>query len=246
MARTTEVGGAISDIVTDVRHFFSLPDENRALTSRIAELEQQMDVMREMIAPEEEITDSVFMAIVDSEDAQYRYHAARVSSITTNRKRNYVVLDKGLNNGIAPNMGVITPQRELVGYIVSCSENYSVAIPILNTEFHIGGRLTDNNELCKILWNGSSQQQAQLIDLSYYADPQEGMAVNVSSPRLPDDVLVGHIVSFESNDQKTAYSAEIDIAARFSVLDNVLIVENTHFGEMERLLDEVDGAKISD
>lgn len=240
LARTTAVGGAISGMVTDVKHFFSLADENRNLTSRIAELEQQLGVVYELKG--EDSVDSLLMAEVYGSDAQYRYHAARVSSITTTRKRNYIVLDKGSDDGIAPNMGVITPHREFVGYIISCSEHYSVVLPMLNTEFHIGGRLVDNNELCKLQWNGSSSERAQLVDLSFYAQPVEGMTVNVSSPRLPDDVLVGHIISFQSNSQKTAYSAEISIATRFSTLDNVLVVENMHYDEIDGLLNEVNAS----
>lgn len=236
LARTTKIGGAISQTITNIGHFFSMPDENRMLTARIAELEQQLSAIEELYG--ERTQDTTLLAGIVDTTLHYRYHAARVSSITTSRQRNYIVLDKGSEDGIAPNMGVITPSRQLVGYIVSCSERYAVVLPILNTEFHIGGRLVHNNELCKVQWDGSSTHEAQVIDLSSYADPERGMAVNVSSPRLPDDVLIGYIESFESNAQKSAYSARISLATRFSVLDNVLIVENTHYDEIERLTDE--------
>ena len=46
LSRTTAVGGAVSGAVTGVGHFFTLPAENRKLTARIAELEQQLKHVR--------------------------------------------------------------------------------------------------------------------------------------------------------------------------------------------------------
>ena len=43
LARTTALGATISGAVSDIGHFFSLPDENRALTERIAELTTRLE-----------------------------------------------------------------------------------------------------------------------------------------------------------------------------------------------------------
>jgi hypothetical protein len=67
------------------------------------------------------------------------------------------------------------------------------------------------------------------------------MAVEAWSERVPrKGVVVGHIESFELNAAKTAYSARLKLAADMSALDNVLIVENTHYGEIEELMDNID------
>jgi cell shape-determining protein MreC len=61
------------------------------------------------------------------------------------------------------------------------------------------------------------------------------MAVEVRSERLPEGVLIGHIEDFELNNTQTAYRATIAVAAKMSMLNNVLIVENTYSGELEEL-----------
>jgi cell shape-determining protein MreC len=66
------------------------------------------------------------------------------------------------------------------------------------------------------------------------------MAVDVWSERLPKGVIVGHIESFEHNAAKTAYSARLKLAVDMSALDNVLIVENTEYGEIEKLMDNIE------
>lgn len=224
VARTSAVGAAISGAITDVGHFFSLPEQNRVLTARVAELSAMIGDMEQV----EEV-------VVDSIDHHFKYHAARVVSMTTNRPQNHVVLDRGSLDGIAKDMGVVTPNNELVGYVISCTEHYSIVQSMLNTQFNTGGCLADNGNVCVIGWDGSSRYQVQAKDLSVYSEPQQGMAVEVRSERLPEGVLIGHIEDFKLNNTQTAYSATITIAAKMGMLDNVLVVENTRSSELDEL-----------
>ena len=225
LARTTATGAAISGAISDVGHFFSLTTENRALNERIAELSAQL----------EDVEYTEEYAVTESEDHRFKYRAARVVSMTTNRPQNHIVLDRGSLDGVAKDMGVVTPNNELVGYVLSCTEHYSIVQSMLNTEFNTGGCLVDNGNVCVIGWDGSSKYRVQAMDLSVYSEPHEGMAVEVRSERLPEGVLIGHIEDFELNNTQTAYRATIAVAAKMSMLNNVLIVENTHSGELEEL-----------
>ena len=225
LARTTATGAAISGAISDVGHFFSLTTENRALNERIAELSAQL----------EDVEYTEESAVTESEDHRFKYRAARVVSMTTNRPQNHIVLDRGSLDGVSKDMGVVTPNNELVGYVLSCTEHYSIVQSMLNTEFNTGGCLVDNGNVCVIGWDGSSKYRVQAMDLSVYSEPHEGMAVEVRSERLPEGVLIGHIEGFELNNTQTAYHATIAVAAKMSMLNNVLIVENTHSGELEEL-----------
>lgn len=239
LSRTTAVGGYFSKKITNLNHFFSLPKENDMLTHRVSELEQTLERERELLA---DYTEEGWQRQMqnDSEELHYIYYPARVASMTVSHMRNYIVLDKGSRDGIKKNMGVITPDKNLVGYIISCSERYSVAMPVLNTEFMMGGCLAMTNYTCSLRWTGDSPYHIDIIDVSTYAQPEEGMLVEVWSERLPKGVVVGHIEKFEHNAAKTAYSARVRLAVDMSALDNVLIVENTHYGEIETLMDNIE------
>jgi cell shape-determining protein MreC len=71
------------------------------------------------------------------------------------------------------------------------------------------------------------------------------MAVEAWSERLPKGVIVGYIEHFEHNAAKTAYTARLKLAVDMSALNNVLIVENTHYGELENLMDNIEGQSNS-
>lgn len=227
LARTTATGAAISGAVTDVGHFFSLKSENRKLTDRVAELSAELAAVA---AAESEA------GRVDTLQGYFKYHSARVVSMTTNRKENHIILDRGSVDGITKDMGVITPNNELVGYVVSCSDHYAVVQSLLNVNFRTGGKLVDNGNVCFISWSAKSKYHVDANDLNVYSEPQVGMAVEVQSERLPEGVLVGHIESFELNSMQSAYSATIAIAAEMGSLANVLVVENTRSKELDELL----------
>ena len=233
LARTTATGAAISGAVSNVGHFFSLAQENRELAARVAELSADiMDVER----MESDV-------VIDSLDHRFRYHPARVVSMTTSRPQNHIILDRGSLDGITTDMGVVTPYNELVGYVLSCTEHYSIVQSLLNTSFNTGGCLVDNGNVCVIGWDAKSKYHVKAMDLSVYSEPREGMAVEVRSERLPAGVLIGHIEEFELNNTQTAYSAKIAIAAKMAMLDNVLIVENRHASELDALHKEVEGRR---
>lgn len=227
LARTTATGAAISGAVTDVGHFFSLKSENRKLTDRVAELSAELAAVA---ASESEA------GRVDTLQGYFKYHSARVVSMTTNRKENHIILDRGAVDGITKDMGVITPNNELVGYVVSCSDHYAVVQSLLNVNFRTGGKLVDNGNVCFISWSAKSKYHVDANDLNVYSEPEVGMAVEVQSERLPEGVLVGHIESFELNSMQSAYSATIAIAAEMGSLANVLVVENTRSKELDELL----------
>ena len=239
LSRTTAVGGYFSKKITNLNHFFSLATENDILNHRIAELEQTLERERELLADYTE--ESWQRKMAQEGDLHFRYYPARVASMTISHQRNYIVLDKGERDGIKKDMGVITPDKYLVGYVIDCSERYCVVMPVLNTEFTMGGSLQMTNYTCSIRWSGDSPYHVDVIDVSTYAEPEVGMAVEAWSERLPNKgVIVGHIESFEHNAAQTAYSARLKLAADMSALDNVLIVENTHYGDIERLMDNIE------
>ena len=230
LARTSAVGSAVSGAMTDARNFMSLPEENERLTQRVAQLEAELQ-SRDVVLTSE----AVYKPIVDSVDAKFCYHPAGVVAMTTNRLHNYIVLDRGANDGVRKDMGVITPTREYVGTVVSCSEQYSVVMPLLNTRFKIGGRLVESDYVCSIYWDGGSRYEVTAIEISKYAEPRKGMVVNVESDRLPSDVIIGTIEESQINASKSAYSAKLRVAADMQRLSNLLVVENKDQQELDAL-----------
>jgi hypothetical protein len=122
---------------------------------------------------------------------QYRHMAARIISNTTNRERNFITLNKGTMHGVIPNVGVITPDGVMVGFVAACSNRYSVVKSILNTDFRSSGKIVGDDRIGSISWSGKSPYRVEMNNLSIYAEIEVG---DVITYVLPNDMPSTHRV----------------------------------------------------
>ncbi len=218
LARANAMTGGLAGAITDVKGYFALANENRLLTERVAELEQQLTYYGGMVDT---------TAVIDIAELQYEFMPARVVSSTINRTHNFITINKGLRDGVMNDMAVLSPSGEAVGYILDCSERYSVAISMLNTSFRTGCKIKGDGYSGSIEWNGGSTYEVTMCELSKYAKIEVGAEVVTTgvSHYFPSDMLIGWVESFELDDSKTYYNAQVRLAADFSNLHNVVLVK---------------------
>lgn len=247
LSYANRVTGSVQGTIFGVKHFFTLRRENDMLTARVAELEGRLSAYREAAAAAQ--TDSLAAAVaadtlgVGLEGmSQYRYMTARTVSNSINRDRNFITLNRGLAHGVMTDMAVITPDGAMVGYVVGCSERYSVVLPLLNTDFRTSGKIAGDEYFGSISWSGSTPYEVDMAELSKYADIEVGAEVVSSglSHYFPAGIRIGYVESYELNDSQTAYDVKIRLATDMTRLGNVILIENMDFGEVSAL--EADAA----
>lgn len=232
MAHTNKVAGGLHGALTSVHRFVFLGSENRALARRVAELEERLAVYEEAdnAARLEEY-------ILELGGAKYGVTTATVVSNTVGLTQNLIILNRGRRHGVEEEMSVISSGGAVVGYIVDCTDRYSVAMSILNTSFRASGRLEGADYFGSIHWDGGDPHYVTLDELSKYADPQPGQQVVTTgfSQHFPENVPIGTIESFELNDTKTDYTVKVRLAAEISRLTNVILVANRDLNEIRDL-----------
>ena len=146
MRRINVVTGYIYDKVNKVSYYMKvenanqrLLEENSRLHNRSIEsfhsLKKQFDVVKDTIR----ITGDTLNII-----QQYTYTTARVINNTTNRKYNFMTLNKGKLHGIKENMGVVSSDG-IVGIVKDVSDHFSTAVSLLNVRLGISAKLKKNN-----------------------------------------------------------------------------------------------------
>ena len=243
LSRANSVVGGLQRSVFSVKHFFTLRSENEMLSARVAELEHSLATYREREA--NMATDTLSMAQIDStfveQLTQYSYTPARIISNTINRNRNYITLNRGRQHGITEDMAVISPDGSMVGYIVGCSDRYSVAISILNDKFTTSGKIVGDDHFGSITWNGRSPHKVQMSELTKYAEFEVGAPVVSSglSHIFPEGVKIGVVESFSENDNQTSFDVIVRLAADMTKVSNVLVISNDGYIEATELEEEV-------
>ncbi|WP_295913282.1 rod shape-determining protein MreC [uncultured Alistipes sp.] len=232
LARSNQVVGGVHGLFAGIRHYFSLGRENRNLLAYVAEL-------KERLAMSEEIGDVVRLDSYMQElgASKYRVMTASVISNTVNRAQNLIVLNRGRRDGVVEEMALLASDGSMAGYVVDCSERYSVVMSVLNTSFRASGKLVGDDYFGSIYWDGVDPHTVVLDELSKYAEPQPGQEVVTTgfSQYFPADVLIGWVESAELNETRTAYKVHVRLAAEMSRLTDVILVENRDMSEVRGL-----------
>ncbi|MBO4936178.1 MAG: rod shape-determining protein MreC [Alistipes sp.] len=223
------VVGYFHSAFAGVSNYFTLRKENIRLTEHIATLENRIRTL-EASLPEERIK-------VEGILQRYEYLPARVISATTNRRRNFITLDKGFRDGVSADMAVMTPEGYAVGVVVDCSENFAVAKTLLNVDFRVGGVLAEDGSHGAVIWSGGDTQLIDFIELSKYANVNEGDEVRAAgfSHYFPREAVIGNIEKVALSDNGTSYNCKIRLAADMGRVFNVVLVRNTSAGEAQAL-----------
>lgn len=232
LARSAHVLGGVHGFFADARHYFGLKRENRVLLERVAALEERLAAYDE--AAESARLDAY---IEEQGESKYRTITAAVVATTVNRRQNLITVNRGRRDGVLPDMAVLTLDGAMAGYVVDCTERYSVALSVLNTSFRASGKLEGGDYFGSVSWDGRDPQVVTLGELSKYAEPQVGQAVVTTgfSQYFPENVLIGRVESAELNEVGTSYTVRVRLAAGMSALGDVILVGNRDRDQIEAL-----------
>lgn len=231
LTQSNRLAGGIHSAFSGVKRFFALPAENRQLLERVVALENELSLHREQ----------ALYAALDTVGSPvtgpYRYTTARVVSNSINRQENLLTLNKGFDYEVAPETAVVTPSGAMVGYVIGCSERYSVAMSILNTAFRASGEVAGDGHFGSLYWDGFDAEHIRMRDLSKYASVERGDSiVSTSFSRyFPAGILIGTVEEFELNETRTAYDVRIRLAADMTALHDVVLIKNQDSDEQWQL-----------
>ena len=200
-------------ITNSVTDYFGLAEANKYLAEENARLYKEIADYRLQITDNRlQITDNR-LEIVDSVEVQSgdNYLSAKVVYNSVYDMQNYIIIDKGSAQGVEEDMGVFAPQG-VVGVVQRVSENYSVVLPIINSEQVISAKIKGNNQLGSVKWNGKSPLKAKLYEIPNHVNVVAGDTIVTSgfSAIFPDGMMIG-VVDKATVVENTMY-CDIDIA----------------------------------
>lgn len=227
------VTGAVNEGFSSVGDYFSLRSENEVLTQRILELESQLATAGEKVAGERGLS---------GENIPYLFSDAKVIKNRVFSQHNYFTINKGLMDDVEPNMAVLTPEGFVAGYVLECSQRYSVCMSVANLDFTMGGKGLHNEFMGSIAWNGDNYRTVMLENIPHYANFAKGdTIISTISYRFPPDRIIGIVEEFKSSEDKMNSHLKVRLAADLAKLDRVLLVKfvgGDEFRDLHRQYDE--------
>lgn len=228
----------IYDKVADVSGYFGLRTENERLVEELARLKTQMSA---------HLHADTVLSLLDSVPTlqYYQYQAARVIRNSISKRENYITIDRGSLDGIEPEMALITDDG-IVGYVVHCSDHFSVAVSILNArEFRTSGCIKGSDFAGSIYWDGLSHREVVLDEIPKYADMEVGDTVVTTyySYIFPPNQPIGTVESFEIVNG-TFYKVRVKLFADLARIRYVYAVRYLEQEERRALESTVGNAEI--
>lgn len=167
---------------------------------------------------------------------KYRVITASVLKNSTNRSNNFMTLDVGEKQGVRPDMAVVSAAGA-VGIVVNTSENFSLAISLLNNKVGISAKLKNSNFYGKLNWDGEDYHTAILHEIPNHVPIQSGDTVVTSgySAIFPPGIPIAVIDSFVRNSDDNFYSIKVRFTTDLKCLSNVFVIENTMQEEQYQL-----------
>ncbi len=229
------VAGGTLEVTSAISSYFSLGTINEHLALENSNLKNEMEILKKRLAKYE---DSVSSSQTDS-TFMLTYIPAKVIGNSVNRLDNYITLDKGTEDGIQPDMGVVCSEG-VVGIIVTASKHFSVVLPIINSESKISCRLDSSKALGSLVWKGFSPSYAQLEEVSRHVVVRKGEKIYTSgfSYIFPDGVPVGVIEDVELKDSDSFYHIKVRLNTSFYTITYVDVVSFSERDELKKLKED--------
>ena len=229
------VTGKIYEWKANVTHFFSLSERNEQLTLRNTELEQQIDKLRQHVC--DLTSDTSYAQRIELENLkQFELIPAKVVSNSINNADNLITIDKGSDDGVMADMGVVSGNG-VVGVVYLTSKNYSMVIPVLNNRSRISCSIRGQEYFGYLEWKGGDPTRASVEDIPRHARFKKGDWIETSgySSIFPHGVTVGQIEKIFNSADGLSYRLQVKLSTDFSSLRDVCIINDKSMAERMRV-----------
>jgi rod shape-determining protein MreC len=222
----------IEERISNTRTYLNLSEINVNLAAENV-------VLRNLIRQSGRRENSLFFSVTDSVfNQQYLHTSASIINNSVNRQKNFFTINKGYRQGIKVDMAV-NSGNGVAGLIVGCSENYSVAMSLLNLDFKLSARIKTNGYFGSLSWDGKNYRYAVLNEIPQHVSVNLGDTIETTgfSAFFPEGVFVGTVSDFEKVGGDF-YKISILLATDFKKLYFVDIISNmkkTEQLELEKL-----------
>ena len=227
------VSATTYEALSTVTSYFHLKDINEDLQERNALLEMELVRLRSQV---KDLQVQVPDSMRESWPQRFNFVMARVISNSIAQPHNYITINKGSNQGVRPQMGVVD-QNGVVGVVNVVGRNASRVISLLNTDMKLSCKLKNNEYFGSLIWDGRSPEYAVLGDLPKHITFNKGDTVITSgySALFPEGLIVGVVEGSDKGADASFASLRVKLTTNFSQLSAVRVITNNMSDELHQL-----------
>ena len=213
--------GGLMQWQSDLTGYMGLKKENEIL------LEENGRLHSQSILAFTKFTNKEFIHNDPIYNQRYTYLNAEVINNSIFKRNNYLTMNKGYAQGIAPEMGVIS-SNGVVGMVKDVSEYFCTVLSVLHKSSRISVKIEGQDYFGSLIWDGADFRYGTLTEIPSHVVLEKGVLVITSgfSAIFPAGIPIGTIVDYEVLPGENAYTIAIKFTEDYSNLAHVYVVRN--------------------
>lgn len=222
--------GNLYSTINNVNDYFNLKEVNAELAEQNAKLQTtQIGTFTKIFGKTVHINDTTY-------SQKYVYTSAKAINNSTNKRENYITIDKGALNGIKAGMGVISP-KGVIGTVKNVSENFCSVMSVLHEKNAVSAKIKKSGYIGSLVWELGDYRIAQLKDIPNHVKLNKGDTIITSGYSMvyPEGVLIGTVKDFDLQEGNNFYNINIEFSVDYKKLSHVFIVRSWMKEEQQKL-----------
>lgn len=222
------VAARVHEWESEVLSYLRMPAENAALVRRNIILQQNLDVLRHELAHARADTPRL--------GGEWTLIPAQIIDNSVRKRDNMIVINAGADDGVAPEMGVVSGTG-VVGIVSAVTSHHALVMSILNRSSSISCRLRGTEYFGYLKWKDGRPLRAYMDDVPRHAHIRKGDVVETSgfSDVFPAGIFLGKVAEIKNSSDGLAYELEILLSTDLANLRHVSVIYSHSKAEIDSL-----------
>jgi len=225
---------SMRDFLTAPRDVTQLREENALLESQVTQLQTQLIEMEERLAEAQ-----VCFSLLDfgRTNPQYEYIAATVIGREISPFLQYIIIDKGSEDGVRHGMPVVT-QQGLVGRVDAVIANASRIKLITDSTSVVNVFLQSAGTEAQLLGSLTGDLSLDMIPLEETIEPGDVVLTSGLGGNYPSNIFIGQVLSVQQRENALFQTATVQPIVDFTSINAVLVIGNFEAVDISPLIPE--------
>jgi len=211
------------------KEFFTAPQNVATVRERNIQLENQVaELQKEIIELQESLSETqILYALLDfaRTNPQHEYIAATVIGREISPYLQYVIIDKGSNDGLLYGMPVVT-QQGLVGRVDAVIANAARVQLITDAESTVNVRLQNAKVEAQIKGSITGDISLEMLDQDVSIDTGDVVLTSGLGGNYPPNIFVGQVTSIKQDRNSLFRTGSVQAIVDFASINAVLVITN--------------------
>ena len=220
------ISGNVYGTAANISSYFGLKEENARLVAENEELRRLLFNRNEQISANP----------LDSTALDFEVISADVIKNSIASPRNYLTINKGAQDGIATDMGVITT-KGILGIVENTSSKFATVQSVLNTKSNINAKIKNSDYFGSLTWDVNDYNVVQLVDIPRLVRLVVGdtIVTGAMSSIFPENIPIGVIKKYDLDTSRSFYHIDVELFNDMSNIKNVYLIINKNKEEIQEL-----------